>query len=45
MNTLEVLIICATIIGVLSIICYTVSYILTHETLIKVIRNALRGNE
>jgi len=42
MNTLQLIIICATIIGGLSIICYTISYLLTSETVIKAIKQTIR---
>lgn len=42
MNTLQLFIICVTIIGGLSIICYTISYLLTNPTVIKAVKQTVR---
>lgn len=44
MNTLQLLIICVTIVGSLSIICYTVSYLLTNPSVIKAVKETIREN-
>lgn len=44
METMQLFIICATIIGGLSIICYTISYLLTNQTVVKAIKETIREN-
>lgn len=41
MNTLQLFIICATILGSLAIICYTISYLLTNPTVIKAVKETI----